>query len=254
MQETLSISKESTNRIKVSLRKYLFPGVKIGVVIPAYNEKNTIGKTLQRFPTDISDNLDIIVVNDGSTDNTREIAEKYNVKVINLRENHGNGAAVRKGMEYCRKKEYDVVVTLDADGQHDPQDIAKFVEPIINGNIDFVVGNRFEHEYYMKPMRKFCSRFMSVLYSIIFRKKIIDPTNGFRAFSPKVLKEVRMEANYSTIQEMLFKVVPNYSFKQVPTLVSQRLHGNSFIKLPVYLKNTIILFIKTFIFSRIERK
>ena len=91
----------------------------------------TIGDTILRVPSEISDKLDIIVVNDGSTDKTYSIAKNLGSTVILFPNNKGNGASIRVGLNYCKKRNYDIVVTLDADGQHNPADILEFIKPII---------------------------------------------------------------------------------------------------------------------------
>ena len=83
---------------------FLFPNLRVGVVIPAYNEELNIGKTLERIPTNISNKMEIVVVDDGSVDNTYEVANHYDINIIRHPKNRGNGAATKTGLNFCKKK------------------------------------------------------------------------------------------------------------------------------------------------------
>lgn len=242
---------EKMPRISLKGDKYLFPGLKIGVVIPAYNEELNIGHLLKRIPNNISDKMEIIVVDDGSADNTYEVANQFGVNVIRHPKNRGNGAATKTGLNFCKKNNFNIVVIIDGDGQHDPKYLSDFVRIINEDSIDFVIGNRFRQYYDMNAYRKFCSKLMTAFYFLLLRKKISDPTNGYRALSSKIIKNVEFESEYSLTQEMLFKVIPKYKFKEFPIKIEQREHGESFIKLKNYLTKIILLFIKYYIFPKI---
>lgn len=231
---------------------YIYTSLKIGVVIPAYNEELNIGKTLERIPTNISNKFEVIVVDDGSADKTSEIASLYNINLIKHSHNKGYGAAVRTGLEYCKDNKFDIAIILDADGQHDPKYIKDFIKPILEDNIDFVIGNRFKYCYEMESYKKLCLKTMTALYMVFLHKKIMDPTNGYRALTSKILEDLELESEYSISQEMLFKIIPYYNYKQIPIVVEQRNHGKSFIKMRNYFSKIILLFIKYYIFPRIK--
>jgi len=232
---------------------YLFPGLKVGIVIPAYNEEMNIGDTLSQIPSNISDKLDVIVVDDGSSDNTSEIANAYNITLLKHPKNRGNGAATKTGLEYCREKKISIAIILDADGQHHPKYISDFIKPILENSVEFVIGNRFRYYYDMDVNRKLCSKLMTAFYFLFLRKKIADPTNGYRALSSNLLKDIDFESEYSLTQEMLFKVVPHYKYKEIPIKLNPRDHGESFIKIKNYLLKIVLLFIKFYIFPKIKR-
>ncbi len=221
------------------------------MVIPAYNEELNIGKTLAQIPKNISNKMEIIVVDDGSVDHTYKIAKKYDINIIRHPKNRGNGAATKTGLNYCKKINCDVAVILDGDGQHDPKYIGKFIKPIFENSIDFVIGNRFTYFYNMNAYRKLCSKLMTAFYFLLLRKKISDPTNGFRALSSKVINNIGFESEYSLTQEMLFKIIPKYNFKEIPIIVKQREHGQSFLRLKNYFTKIILFFIKYYIFPKI---
>ncbi|MFX1311084.1 MAG: glycosyltransferase family 2 protein [Promethearchaeota archaeon] len=254
----ISIPSEKSNHISTKVNtepknvNYIYSGLKVGIVIPAYNEELNIGKTLELIPTNISDKLNVIVIDDGSVDKTSEIASYFNVILIRHPHNKGYGAAVRTGLEYCRNNKFEIAIILDADGQHNPKYIKDFIKPILEDNIDFVIGNRFNYYYEMESYKKLSLKTMTALYMVFLHKKIMDPTNGYRALTLKVLENLELESEYSISQEMLFKIIPYYNYKQIPIIIKQRDHGKSFIKMRNYFSKIILLFIKYYIFPKIK--
>ncbi|MFX0030320.1 MAG: glycosyltransferase family 2 protein [Candidatus Hermodarchaeota archaeon] len=257
MKSTLPSEKPEYNtkkhNEKTSNVNYLFPGLKVGVIIPAYNEEMNIGKTLTQIPKNISDKLNVIVVDDGSSDRTCEIVRDFEVILLKHPRNRGNGAATKTGLDYCRENMHEIAIILDADGQHHPKYISDFIKPIMEDTIEFVVGNRFRYYYDMDINRKLCSKLMTAFYLLFLRKKIADPTNGYRALSYNLIQDIEFESEYSLTQEMLFKIIPYYKYKEIPIKVNPRDHGESFIKIKNYLLKIVLLFIKFYIFPKIKR-
>lgn len=234
-------------------KNYLYPGLRIGIVMPAFNEQMNIGKTLTLIPKNISDKLEVIVIDDGSTDNTVEIASKYDTIIIRHRINEGNGAAIQTGLEFCREKKYDIVIIIDADGQHEPKYIKDFIKPIMGHDYDYVIGNRFHYYYDMGLTKKVCSRVMSFVLSFILGQKISDPTMGYRALSSRVVKYLEFESKYSITLEMLFKIIPFFKSCEIPIKINQREYGESFIKLKKYFYKTLFSFTKFYLFPIVHR-
>lgn len=230
-----------------------FPGLKIGIVMPAFNEEKNIGKTLSLIPKDISEKLDIVIVDDGSTDNTLKIASKYDTIIIQHPINKGNGAAIQTGLDFCKNANYDIVIIIDADGQHEPSYIIDFIKPIVEEHYDYVIGNRFYYFYDMTIVKKVCSRVMSFILSFFLDQKISDPTMGYRALSSRVVKHLNCESNYSITLEMLFKIVPYYYTCEIPIKINQRLYGKSFIKLKKYFYKSLFSFTKFYFFPIVHR-
>jgi len=242
---------EQEKSIKKSSNKY--ENVKIGIIIPAYNEEKNIENVLKRLHKYNNYEFDIIVIDDGSTDKTCHIIDDYNVFLLKHEKNKGNGAATITGLRYCRENNYDIVLIMDADGQHDPSDIPYFLDKIIAENNDFVIGNRFKYVYQGAPLKKLCSLILTVLYLILYRKKVSDPTNGFRALSSKVVNKINLESQYSVTQEMLFKVIPYFKWKEIPIKVFKRENGHSFIKLKYYFLKMIYLTFKFYLLPKLRK-
>ena len=149
------------------IKNYLYPDLKVGIIMPAYNEEANIGKTLSQIPQNITEKLDVIVVDDGSTDKTNEIALQYEAITLKHPTNKGNGAAIQTGLNYCKEKGHDIVIIIDADGQHEPRYIKDFIKPIVENDYEYVIGNRFRYHYNMRLLKKVLSRIMSVILSFI---------------------------------------------------------------------------------------
>jgi len=251
--ETKLTTKEQEifHQINQEFNKY--ENLKIGIIIPAYNEEKNIENVLKKIQKYNNYDFDIIVIDDGSTDNTCQIIDNYNVLLLKHGENKGNGAATITGLRYCRKNNYDIVLIMDADGQHDPSYIPNFQDEIIDEKNDFVIANRFKYIYQGAPLKKLCSLILTVLYLILYRKKISDPTNGFRALSSKVINKINLETQYSVTQEMLFKVIPCFKWKEIPIKVYQRENGQSFIKLGNYFLKMIFLIFKFYLLPKLRK-
>jgi len=230
-----------------------FPGLKIGIIMPAFNEEQNIGKTLSLIPKNISEKLEIIVVDDGSTDDTLKIASMYDIIVIQHPGNKGNGAAIQTGLEFCKNANYEIVIIIDADGQHEPSYITDFIKPIVEEHYDYVIGNRFYYFYDMSTVKKVCSRVMSFILSFFLDQKISDPTMGYRALSSRVVKYLNCESNYSITLEMLFKIVPYFYTCEIPIKINQRLYGKSFIKLKKYFYKSLFSFTKFYLFPIVHK-
>ncbi len=176
---------------------------KIWVVIPAYNEEKTIGIVLDSLKRK---EISVLVVDDGSQDSTAEVVEEKGVPLIRNEKNLGKGLALKKGFDYLFKNEdFDYVVTMDADNQHSPEDLDKFLKAAEN-NEDFVVGNRMQNPEGMPKIRVFTNKLMSWLISKITKQKIPDTQCGFRLIKRKVLEKLNIETNKFQIEsEIIIK-------------------------------------------------
>ncbi|MCW4049045.1 MAG: glycosyltransferase family 2 protein [Candidatus Bathyarchaeota archaeon] len=154
--------------------------------IPAYNEHKAIAHVIQQASKQVEH---VIVCDDGSTDETLEIAEKNGALVISNPTNLGKGAALRKSLELATKLSADLVVMLDADGQHDPSDIPKLLRPLMRGEADLVIGSRYMEGSKMDPpaYRKIGLKVINSL-SQTSLVTVKDTQSGFRAFNKKALR------------------------------------------------------------------
>ena len=179
--------------------------MKIVIGLPAYNEGKNIAGIISKLQ-DLS--YDVIVCNDGSTDDTGKISKKMGAMTINHQTNRGYGYAIRSLFEKAREKEYDILVTFDGDGQHRTSDIEKIILPIINGESDIVIGSRFtgDGKADMPKYRKLGIKVITNLVNSQTGKKITDSQSGFRAYNTKVLAQINpSESGMGVSTEILIK-------------------------------------------------
>ena len=159
---------------------------KIVAAIPALNEENMIAKVIIHSMKWVNQ---VLVVDDGSMDDTSLIARKLGALVIRHERNIGKGAAIRECFEWARKSQVDVLVTLDADGQHDADDISKLLTPITDGRADIVIARRQSVD--VPRLRRIGGRALDRLISAATNREVVDSQSGFRAYSKEALEHVR---------------------------------------------------------------
>ena len=158
------------------------------VCIPAYNAESTISEAVKRCQkfADL-----VLVINDGSSDNTEKVARKAGADIITHRKNRGYGGAIKPALEEGLKRNARVTITFDADLQHDAKDIPKIIEPILSNESDIVIGSRFlEKNTGVKTYRKFGIRFITSLVRLFSGNNIRDAESGFRGYSIDSLKQL----------------------------------------------------------------
>lgn len=163
---------------------------KVLMIIPAYNEEKNIVKTIDMIKNYKKIDLDYIVINDGSTDNTRRVLKENKIDFIDLPFNLGIGAAVQTGYKYAFLKDYDIAIQFDGDGQHDINSVLKLIEPILNEEADMVVGSRYvddSSEFKSTLSRRFGIKIISSLIKLLSRKRLKDVTSGYRAVNKKII-------------------------------------------------------------------
>lgn len=225
---------------------------KIILVIPAYNEEESIldtYKMVENYNKKNKSNLDVIVINDGSKDNTKSVLEENNIPHINLICNLGIGGAVQTGYKYALNNGYDIAIQFDGDGQHDVNYVDDIIKPIINKEANMVIGSRFVNKskdgFKSSVARRIGIKIISFFIKLKTRKKIYDVTSGFRAIDKEVLE---LFTNYyppeypepiSTVN-----VLKNgYKVLEVPVLMKEREKGKSSIsswKNVYYMINVIL--------------
>ena len=185
--------------------------------IPAFNEEKNIAAIITKL-ADITDT--IIVCNDGSSDLTSDIAEKMGAFVINHEKNLGYGAAIRSIFLKAKELNGDILVTFDADGQHRIEDVEKVTKPIIDQEVDLVIGSRFldESEKEIPRYRKVGIKVITKITNSSIKEQLTDSQSGFRAYSKKVLAELNpSELGMGISTEILIKASSkNFRITEVP--------------------------------------
>ena len=200
------------------------------VVIPAYNEALNIEKTVQDIQQN-APNVDYVVVNDGSKDNTLEVIQKNNFNHIDSFCNLGLFGAVQTGFKLAMKENYDVVIQFDGDGQHSAKYIDAMVKEIENGN-DIVIGSRFVSEKKPFTARMIGSRLIASAIKIVTGKKVMDPTSGFRAYGKACIKDYALDMNNPPEPDTLvYMYRKNRKIKEIQVQMSEREFGESYLNL-----------------------
>lgn len=206
--------------------------MKVLIIIPAYNEEKSIKNVVESIYAN-TEECDVVVVNDGSKDNTYNEAKKTKAIVINLPNNLGIGGAVQTGYLYAYKNNYDIAIQVDADGQHDPKYINEMIEFIKNGQADMVIGSRFVEKtsYKQTFFRMLGINITSGVIKVLTGKKIYDTTSGFRAINRDIIEIFANDYPYDypepcTNMEMIIKCK---EILEIPVEMKQRETGVSSI-------------------------
>jgi glycosyltransferase involved in cell wall biosynthesis len=182
----------------------------IRLIIPAYNEAGPLQSLLSRLPSTVSGHdVAALVVSDGSTDGTVQVAQDAGVETIALSPNRGKGTAVRAALAQLRSTAYDIAVLMDADGQHDPTDVEALVAPLISADADISLGSRYlgNEERGKTPMNRYAIRWITVAaLERVLGTRYTDPYCGFRAFTREAIEGIDLQASgYEGELEVLFE-------------------------------------------------
>jgi glycosyltransferase involved in cell wall biosynthesis len=194
-------------------------GKNIVAVIPAYNEELAIGSAIIRT-TQFVDK--VIVIDDGSKDLTSSIAEHSGAEVIRLSKNHGKSYAVLRGFDRARQLNADIVVMLDGDGQHHPEEIPSIIAPILKDEADFVIGSRFLNDDNSIPIyRKVGQKTLDTFTKFASSYKSTDSQSGFRALNAKALNSFTIEPTGYDIESVMISYLSDQGFRivEVPIIV-----------------------------------
>ena len=203
---------------------------KIAILIPAYNEAENIGVVLDQIPPAVcGTGTEVLVVDDGSRDGTGDVAAEHGASVARHVTNRGGGAALRTGYRLMVESGALIVVTLDADGQHRPDEMERLVKPILDGEVDMAHGSRvLGHADRNHFARELGIVFFNRLVSFITRTHVTDCSNGYRAVRTTVLPQlVLRQEQFHTSEFMIEAIKRGIPAKEVPITVEQRLHGHS---------------------------
>jgi glycosyltransferase involved in cell wall biosynthesis len=201
---------------------------KISIILPSKNEASSLQKLLPKLCSSYED-AEIIIVNDGSIDNTLDVCEKYKINVINHPYSKGNGSAIKTG---ARAATGDILVFMDADGQHKPEDIKLLIQGLEEG-YDMVVGARDFRSHTSLP-RYFANMFYNYISRWMTGYKVLDLTSGFRAIRTEIFKKYiyLLPNGFSYPTTITMAILRNgYSLHYVPININKRIGSNSHLKI-----------------------
>jgi glycosyltransferase involved in cell wall biosynthesis len=205
---------------------------KILVIVPAYNEEKNIEKTVRDLKLN-TPLCDILVIDDGSVDRTRELAEQAGATVVSLPVNLGIGGAVQTGFIYALNNGYSIALQVDGDGQHRADEIQKLVEPIFNSEADVTIGSRFlSQTSYKAPIsRRLGIIILSWTINTVVRKRFTDPTSGFRAYNRKALNILckHYSIDYPEPDAIVTLIKNGLELTEITVEMEHRQHGKSSI-------------------------
>lgn len=207
------------------------------LIIPAYNEEKSILTTIENVETFQAKGfeLDYLVVNDGSSDQTLQLLKENNKNVLSLVHNLGIGGSVQSGYKYAFENDYDIAVQFDGDGQHDINSLPDVIEPLLKEEADFSIGSRFvkksDDNFQSSLMRQFGIKVISRFIKLTAGIKIYDVTSGYRAANKKIIKLLaeNYPVRYPEPESTVYISKHGYSIKEVPANMFERKDGKSSI-------------------------
>ncbi len=216
--------------------------MKLIITIPAYNEEQTLPVVLGELPPKVSgfDQIQVLVVDDGSTDQTGALARKMGASVLRNTRNKGLAWTFRHALETALDMGADVIVNIDADGQYDGREISKLTEPILSGKADLVLGSRFAGKIeYMPAGNRWGNRLATAVVRLVTGLKITDAQTGFRAFSREAALRMNIQSKYTYTQETLLQAAEyRLAVLEVPVIFRKRQGKSRLISsLWVYARN-----------------
>ena len=217
-------------------------GRPIVLFMPALNEEKAVGECIRRVPAEIAGHpVHTLIIDDGSTDRTAQIATDNGAEVVSFGETRGLGAGVRFGLEHAMTHNPVAVAFCDADEEYPPEELENLVTPILEGEADYVVGSRFlgtiEH---MRPHRRLGNIVLTKLVAFLSRTPVTDGQSGYRAFSPEAASSAEIIHDFNYAQVITLDLIAKgFRYQEVGITYRFRTSGKSFIKLGPYLRRVV---------------
>ena len=200
------------------------------IVIPAFNEEKNLPSLIKEIK---KYGFEYLIINDSSTDGTSGLAKASNFNILNLPINMGLAGVTRIGFMYAKDNNYDCVVCIDGDGQHNPKYISRLIKEIENGN-DYVIGSRFIEKKKNSSLRMIGSSILTFLIKVKTGKTIKDPTSGMRALGKEVINEFANSMNYYAEPDAATHLLKKrYKVKEVQVEMNDRQNGESYFISPL---------------------
>jgi glycosyltransferase involved in cell wall biosynthesis len=201
-------------------------------IVPARNEEGSIAAVVREIRA-VDEGLEIIVVDDGSTDRTAALARGSGARVVSLPFNLGIGGAVQTGFKLAQQEGFELAVRLDGDGQHIPAELSKLISPILDGSADIVVGSRFaDASDYRAPLaRRIGIRLFAGVVSLLTRQRVTDTTSGFQACNRKAIRLFAADYphDYPEVEATVMVFKHRLRLTEVPVMMRERVAGASSI-------------------------
>ena len=202
------------------------------IIIPAFNEEVNIERTVENIKKD-APGFDYVIINDCSTDSTRKICEEKGYRVVNLPINLGIGGAFQTGYKYALRHDYDVVVQVDGDGQHDPKYLEMMFDELCDKELDMVIGSRFiaKEGFQSSMIRRVGIIYFTKLIKLLTGVTITDPTSGLRMVNRKVIEMFVKDypKDYPEPESVVAIIKRGCDVREIPVIMKQRQGGVSSI-------------------------
>ena len=226
--------------------------MKLIIQIPCLNEEETLPDTLRDLPKSLNgiDTIEVLIIDDGSTDRTKEVAKKNGVNhVLSLTNNKGLAKAFMFGMNHALKLGADIIVNTDADNQYVGGDIIKLIQPILNKKADIVIGNRqVETIRHFSPLKIFLQKLGSWTVRQLSGTTIPDATSGFRAYSREAALQMNVISDFTyTVETIISAGKKNIAIAHTPIRTNKKLRESRlFSSIQVYLRRTLVTMLKVY--------